>query len=253
VGAFELAPPSAATLPATGIANTSATAHGSAANPDALDGTTFFQFGTTAAYGLQTTAQTLTAGLGPTQFTATLSGLTPGAVYHFRAVSINLAGTAFGADQTFRTTVPAVKRPSPPLPPFLAGLGVHPSSLKPEPGKGASVSAARKRRGATVTYSDSQRAVTTFTVLRPRKGYRVGRRCQASRPKHHKGKLRRCTLYVSLGSFPHTDRAGANRFHFTGRVKGRALPRGRYRLRAVARNAQGLFSRALATDFKVIR
>jgi hypothetical protein len=253
VGAFELAPPSASTLPATGIATTSATLRGSAANPDALDGTMFFQFGTTAAYGLQTTAQALSAGLGPTQFAAALSGLTSGTLYHFRAVSINLAGTAFGADQTLRTTVPVAKSPPPLLRPFLAGLGIHPSSLKPEPGKGASLSAAHKRRGATVTYSDSQAALTTFTVLSPRKGYRVGRRCQASRPKHHKGKLRRCTVYVSLGSFPHTDRAGANRFHFTGRAKGRPLRRGRYRLRAVARNAQGRLSTAVATEFKIIR
>jgi hypothetical protein len=45
---------------------------------------------------------------------------------------------------------------------------------------------------------------------------------------------------MAVGSFTHADVAGANRFRFTGRVGGRKLRPGSYRLRAVARNAAGV-------------
>ena len=35
---------------------------------------------------------------------ATLSGLTPGTTYHFRAEAFNSLGTTYGADQTFTTS-----------------------------------------------------------------------------------------------------------------------------------------------------
>ena len=63
-----------------------------------------FEVGPTAAYGLQTTsvgARAATVGLA---VTATLSGLLPGIVYHFRLVVANRVGSSFGADATFATT-----------------------------------------------------------------------------------------------------------------------------------------------------
>ena len=44
---------------------------------------------------------------------------------------------------------------------------------------------------------------------------------------------RPCTRYVEVGSFLNQDRAGRNRFRFSGRVAGRELPLGLYRLQAV--------------------
>ena len=44
-----------------------------------------------------------------------------------------------------------------------------------------------------------------------------------------------------------------NRFRLTGRVRGRALARGYYRLVAIARDAAGNNSSALARSFRIVR
>lgn len=252
IGAFELAPPLATTGQASGIGTTVATLQGSASNPDVLAGSVFFQWGATTAYGSQTSAQPFAAGASGQQFSAALANLVPGVVYHFRVVATSPDGTSFGADRAFTTV--GLKVAVPPVAPTLGTLAMHPSSVLPDAGRGASIARKKKRqRGATVSYSDSQAAVTTFTVLSPSKGFRVGRNCQTKRPRRHKGKLRRCTRYVSIGSFAHVDLAGANGFHFTGRLRGKPLRAGRYRLQAVARNGAGQTSRALTVGFRIIR
>jgi len=250
IGAFELAPPSASTSPATGVGPTSATLQGTAVNPAALPGSVFFQLGTTTAYGLQVAplAPVLPTGAAGQAFSAAVAVLAPGTLYHFRALATNSDGAAAGGDQTFTTAV--VPPRSVPVPPVLSRLAVSPSSLRATPGKGASIAAA-KRRGATVSYLDSEAAKATFTVLSPKRGYRVGRRCGSRRPTH--GAIHRCTRYVSLGSFAHTDVAGTNKFRFTGRVAGRPLAAGSYRLSAVARNAAGQTSTAAIAGFKITR
>jgi predicted outer membrane repeat protein len=103
IGAYELAPPAAATGAASGVSINGATLQGQAANADVVDGTTYFQYGTTTGYGSQTPAQRLAAGSGQTPLPASLVQLTPGSVYHFRLVGTNPDGTSFGADQTFVT------------------------------------------------------------------------------------------------------------------------------------------------------
>jgi hypothetical protein len=40
-----------------------------------------------------------------------------------------------------------------------------------------------------------------------------------------------------VGSFNHRDKAGRNTFHFTGRVRGRKLKPGSYRLQAIPKFA----------------
>ena len=244
IGAFELALPVVSTAPASSVGTTSATLNGAAANPDLLAGSFQFQYGTTAAYGSLAGASPLAAGLSGTPFSVAVTGLVPGVLYHFRAMASNPDGTSFGADQTFTTVV---------LQPVLSGLSISPSSLRAESGKGASLSAARKKRGATISYSDSQQALTTFTVQSPRQGFRVGKLCQAKKPRRHRGRLRRCTRYVKIGSFTHSDRAGPVKLHFTGRVKSGPLGRGRYLLVAVARNAAGKSSKPATREFRIVR
>ncbi len=96
------AAPMVTTGPATGIGLDGATLQGSV-NPGELQTTYYFEYGPTAAYGTQTQA----GGAGPTTadvpVSATLAGLNPGTVYHYRLVAANALGTAFGADETFRT------------------------------------------------------------------------------------------------------------------------------------------------------
>lgn len=61
-----------------------------------------FEWGPTASYGNETTPGNLT---GPAEFSADLSGLSPGTTYHFRAKAVG-NGTAYGADMTFSTIIP---------------------------------------------------------------------------------------------------------------------------------------------------
>jgi len=94
-------PPVATTNPATLIASFSATLNGSL-NPHGLTTTVSFQYGTTTSYGSTTPMQTQT-GSTYRDIAASISGLSPNTVYHFRIVATNGAGTRFGSDRTFTT------------------------------------------------------------------------------------------------------------------------------------------------------
>jgi hypothetical protein len=117
--------------------------------------------------------------------------------------------------------------------------------------KGAST--ARKKRsplGGTVSYSVSQPATVTFRVQRARAGRRKGRRCLKPRKGRH-GK--RCTRWVAVrGSFDQQALAGDNSFRFRGRVSGRRLGAGRYRLLVVADGYGGRSKRSVR-GFRVVR
>ncbi len=69
----------------------------------------YFDYGPTAAYGQSTSEEELSGGGSFTDqhVCTTVTGLLPGAVYHFRAVATDGTNTAEGADQTF-TTLPPV-------------------------------------------------------------------------------------------------------------------------------------------------
>jgi streptogramin lyase len=131
---------------------------------------------------------------------------------------------------------------SPPTPgglaevtPVITGLRISPRAFRAAT-HGGTIAAATT--GARVSYNASVADVTTFEVQRRATGVRVGKRCAAKTKVRSRGK-KRCTRYVSAGSFDHPDAAGANSFRFTGRTSSkrrvRTLPRGRYRLRATPR------------------
>ncbi|MFZ5441130.1 MAG: beta strand repeat-containing protein [Myxococcota bacterium] len=107
------AAPTVTTVAASGVTGTQATLNGTA-NPNASAATGWFRYATTNpttcndTFGTRTPTTGGTAlGSGTTAapFTATLTGLTPGATYWFCAIASNAIGTAFGAPQSF--TVPA--------------------------------------------------------------------------------------------------------------------------------------------------
>ncbi len=121
----------------------------------------------------------------------------------------------------------------------ITNLRLHPSRF---PAANAGDSIARKRRRATgtmVRYNDSQAATARLTVLKARRGVKVKGKCVAMPIRKnktngtHRRSFKRCTRYVTVGTFTHTDTAGLNTFHFTGRVGGRKLRSARYRLVAV--------------------
>jgi hypothetical protein len=132
----------------------------------------------------------------------------------------------------------------------ITNLSVSPNAFFAAP-SGATISKAKKPKkkyGTTVSYKDSQAATTTFTVLRPSSGRTQGKSCKKPSKANKHGK--HCTIYTALGSFTHTDTAGANKLHFSGRLKGRKLAKGSYRLQAVAHNAAGN-GKAVSKEFKI--
>jgi hypothetical protein len=103
-------------------------------------------------------------------------------------------------------------------------------------------------QGTTVSYRDSAAARTTFTILAARRGIRNGEGQCVRRRSGRTG--RSCTRYVSVGTFTRRDIAGFNTFVFTGRIGGRKLPSGSYKLQAVARTDAGR-STAVRVNFRI--
>jgi hypothetical protein len=85
-------------------------------NPDGLPTSYYLQYGS-EDYGKETLPQTLPAGITPQTESITLTGLEPGAGYHYRLVATNnnngTTQTAYGEDATVTTTA---------TPPILTGL-----------------------------------------------------------------------------------------------------------------------------------
>jgi hypothetical protein len=132
----------------------------------------------------------------------------------------------------------------------LTALKIKPSVF-PAAANGGSIARRRARRtGTTISYRDSRVGTAMFTVLRPAKGIRDKRRRCVVPKKGRRGA--RCTRYLSVGTFTHVDRAGANSFHFTGRVRRRKLSPGSYRLQAVPR-ANGRNGKAVTVSFRIVK
>jgi hypothetical protein len=92
--------PDVTTESASAVAPTTATLNGTV-NPDAIAvNTCHFEYGTTTAYG--STANCVPApgaGSSPVAVHANITGLTPGATYHFRLAASNVHGTNTGEDR----------------------------------------------------------------------------------------------------------------------------------------------------------
>jgi streptogramin lyase len=244
VSRFNIVPPLALTGGVSGLTTTSATIAGTANGRDLLT-TVRFDFGRPGRATTATPAQSVGSGLADTPASANLTGLAPGTTYQYRTLATNPTDTTVGAFRTFTTFALA----------SISRLGVVPKILRAA-GRGGSIrqgSVARKRKppiGARVSYRDSQPATTTFTALRRVRGVKRGKKCV--KPPKGKSKRKRCTRWVRVGSFKHVDRAGRNSFRFTGRIRGRKLKPGRYRLQAVPRFA-GSNGKAVKTSFRVVR
>jgi Ca2+-binding RTX toxin-like protein len=130
----------------------------------------------------------------------------------------------------------------------VASVAVNPSRFS-SAGSGGSIASAA---GTRVTYQLSEPATALFRVQRARPGRRVGGRCVA--PTRANRNRKRCTRWVRVrGSFSQAGQAGSNTFRFTGRVGGRRLRLGRYRLVLVATDGAGNKSAAARAPFRIIR
>jgi hypothetical protein len=75
-------------------------------NPHGLATVYAFQFGTTTGYGAQTAPVSASNGTTSISVSQTLTGLPPGATYHYRLIATNEAGTTDGNDAVFTTKEP---------------------------------------------------------------------------------------------------------------------------------------------------
>lgn len=148
------------------------------------------------------------------------------------------------------TTLPGTTPPSAATV-TLARLRVAPRVF-PAADTGPSARPARtSRAGTIVSFTADMAADVTYRVRRARPGRRAGRRCVA--PSRAPRRARRCTRFVAVrGSFTRSATAGPNRFRFTGRIRGRKLPPGRYQLRATP-NTNGRNGATSSAGFRVVR
>jgi hypothetical protein len=246
IGAYEVAPPSVSTGSASVLRLTTATLGAHAANPDALSGRVYFQYGTSRAYGKQTTAQPLAAKSAATAFSVAVTGLARRTTYHFRAVAVNPDGTSVGADQTFTTPAFAVSR-----------LRVTPRtfSLSGRRVNGRCVKATRHNHSNTpcrrairlhVSYTLDAAATVTFTLRRQAVGRHVNGRCVKLTGKNRKHT--KCTRLINLhGKIVRRGKTGANHFTWGAKIGRHALGPGTYQLIATPTGGN-----ATRTTFKVV-
>ena len=101
--------PSVTTVGALSITATSATLKGNlVSNGGDASTATYFEYGTTTAYGLSTSGVVTSVGA----FSDSISGLSCGTTYHYRAGAFNSSGSDNGADLTFTTTACAIGTPA---------------------------------------------------------------------------------------------------------------------------------------------
>lgn len=95
------APPTVSTLAASEVTESSATLNGTV-NPNGnLIGNCEFEYGPTESYGsFVSCAQAPGAGNAPVLVSASITGLTAGASYHYRIAASNTGGTTEGSDET---------------------------------------------------------------------------------------------------------------------------------------------------------
>jgi len=132
---------------------------------------------------------------------------------------------------------------------YLATANGRATGLLRMIGSGEGIAVAR---GSRVSYRLDEAASVRFTIQQPRSGRRVGKRCVA--PTRRNRRRRRCTRYVTLsGSFSHAGRAGKNSFRFSGRLRGKALRPGSYRLSGVPTDAAGNRGQTFLASFTIAK
>jgi hypothetical protein len=155
--------------------------------------------------------------------------------------------------------------------PAVRALTVAPGTVRPASSGAPVAQRATKGRGARIRYRSSQDVTTVFTLARAtRGGWRTlpGRTANADLVGSGVKRRGRCVRTSSgartgspcryrsrlRGHFLHHGQAGVNAVRFTGRLAGKRLPAGRYRLTAQARHHRtGKLSVPVAERFRVAR
>jgi phosphodiesterase/alkaline phosphatase D-like protein len=94
--------PTVITGATTGVTDTSAVLH-ARINPNGSPTSYLFSYGPTSAYGINSAFKGVGQGNKGVDVTMTISGLTPGTIYHYRVYAQSLSGVGTGTDRTFKT------------------------------------------------------------------------------------------------------------------------------------------------------
>lgn len=137
--------------------------------------------------------------------------------------------------------------------PVISGLSLSHTTFKAARSGG---SIARKKRkvptGTKISFSLSEAATVKFTVQRKTRGRKVSGKCKAKTRRNAKKKA--CTRYVTVkGSFSDNGTAGKNSLTFRGRLGGKALRPGSYRLTGTATDSSKASSVPRRKGFKIVR
>ncbi|HYI35687.1 MAG TPA: hypothetical protein VEX39_03730 [Thermoleophilaceae bacterium] len=143
--------------------------------------------------------------------------------------------------------------------PALRGLSFSRTVFKAAGSGGAFTSQkGRKRRrsraptGTKVSFRLTEAASVRFTVQRKTSGRRVRSKCRAKTRKN--AKRRKCTRWKNVrGSFTVPAKAGKTSFTFRGRIGGRKLRTGSYRLSATAKDPARNASLPKRKGFRIVR
>jgi hypothetical protein len=139
----------------------------------------------------------------------------------------------------------------------VSGLAFSNKTFAAENSGPPAAKAKRKRppRGTKVSFRLNEAATVRFTVsqrVKGRKG-KHGKKRACAKPTKKNRKRGRCTRVVTLnGSFTRNGGAGKNSFHFSGRLNGRKLKPGRYRLVATP-SAGGRKGKPTSVGFRIVR
>jgi len=185
-------------------------------------------------------------------------------------VSLGSGPTDIDGEPRSQGSVPDIgadEFPPPPQPPTDTSAPVGsrlrftPRLFRPKRKRGPSIAAAsakkrrkRSRRTSRVSYRLSEDARVRFTVRRRRIGRRKGKRCLLGKRARRRRKAKKCKRFVRVrGAFTHTGSQGANRFRFSGYVRGRRLRPGAYRMVGVPTDAAGNHGHRFGASFVIAR
>ena len=142
--------------------------------------------------------------------------------------------------------------------PALRGLSFSRTVFKAAGSGSAFTSQKGKKRrsraptGTKVSFRLTEAASVRFTVQRKTSGRRVRSKCRAKTRKN--AKRRKCTRWKNVrGSFTVPSKAGRNSFTFRGRIGGRKLRTGSYRLSATAKDPAKNASLPKRKGFRIVR
>lgn len=137
-------------------------------------------------------------------------------------------------------------------PPLLSAVSLSPTRFRVGPAEAAQAAAAP--RGTTLRFTSSEAGQLSIVIEQMRIGEVVVVGGHATcKLVHHPVRHSQCFAFARVGKLAHAIQAGSGSVAFSGRVGGRALPAGDYRLTVTARDASGNVSKAKRPRFSIVR